>query len=180
MDATTPDVPNVVRTHEVPPQPWANGGGTTRELLRAEDGSWRVSLADIEQDGQFSSFPGRRRLLTVIDGVVLALVVDGAEQVVEPRRPFPFDGDAEVSASIPEGPVRALNVIADPAVVSPHVTVLELGRSSTLPIAADQAALVLQGRAQVAGVEASPYDLVEGPAEVSGRCTLAVITLQRI
>ena len=118
-------------------------------------------------------------LLTVIDGVVLALVVDGVEQVVEPRRPFAFDGDAEVSASIPEGPVRALNVIVDPAAVSPHVTVLELGRGSALPIADDQAALVLQGRAQVEGVEASPYDLVEGPAEVTGRCTLAVITLER-
>jgi environmental stress-induced protein Ves len=171
--------PRVVRLDEVEPQPWANGGGTTRELLRAEDGSWRVSLADIEQDGPFSAFPGRRRLLTVIDGVVLALVVDGVEQVVEPRRPFAFDGDAAVSAAIPEGPVRALNVIADPAAVSPHVTVLELGRASTLPIADDQAALVLQGRAQVGGVEASPYDLVEGPAEVAGRCTLAVITLER-
>jgi len=172
--------PSVVRTDEVPPQPWANGGGTTRELLRAGDGSWRVSLADIERDGPFSSFPGRRRLLTLVDGTVLALVVDGAEQVVEPRRPFAFDGDANVSASIPEGPVRALNVIVDPAAVSPHVTVLELGRGSTLPIAADQAALLLQGRAQVAGVEASPYDLVVGPAEVFGRCTLAVITLERI
>lgn len=179
MDATTPDVPNVVRSHEVPPQPWANGGGTTRELLSAEDGSWRVSLADIERGGPFSSFPGRRRLLTVIDGVVLALVVDGVEQVVEPRRPFAFDGEAEVIASIPEGPVRALNVIVDPAAVSPLVTVLELGRGSALPIADDQAALVLQGRAQVEGVEASAYDLIVGPAELSGRCTLAVITPQR-
>jgi environmental stress-induced protein Ves len=171
--------PRVVRRDEVAPQPWANGGGTTRELLRAEDGSWRVSLAEIERDGPFSTFPGRRRLLTVVDGVVLALVVDGVEQVVEPRRPFAFEGDSEVSASIPEGPVRALNVIVDPAAASPHVTVLELGRGSALPIADDQAALVLQGRAQVAGVEASPYDLVEGPAEVTGRCTLAVITLER-
>ena len=175
----TSDAARVVRRDEVQPQPWANGGGSTRELLSAEDGSWRVSLADIEQDGPFSSFPGRRRLLTVVDGVVLALVVDGVEHVVEPRRPFAFDGAAEVSASLHEGPVRALNVIVDPAVVSPHVTVLELGRGSMLPIAADQAALVLQGRAQVAGVEVSPYDLVEGPAEVAGRCTLAVITLER-
>ena len=28
----------VVRVEEVAPQPWANGGGTTRELLRADDG----------------------------------------------------------------------------------------------------------------------------------------------
>ena len=170
----------VVRRSEIVPRPWTNGGGTTRELLRAEDGAWRVSLADIDRDGAFSAFPGLRRLLTVVDGIVLALVVDGVEHVIEPRRPFAFDGDAEASASLPEGPVRALNVIVEPASVSPHVTVLELGRGSTLPIADDQAALVLQGRAQVEGAEASAYDLVRGPAEVSGRCTLAVITLQRV
>ena len=114
-------------------------------------------------------FPGRGRLLTVVDGPVLALVVDGVEQVVEPRRPFAFDGDAEVNASVPEGPVLALNLIVDPAPVSPHVTVLELGRGSTLPLADDQAALVLQGRATGGDVDAAAYDLVVGPGEVTGR-----------
>ena len=59
------------------------------------------------------------------------------------------------------------------------MTVLELGRTSSLPLAEDQAALVLQGRASVHGGEAAAYDLVVGPAEVTGRCTLAVVTLQR-
>lgn len=171
--------PTVVRRTAVDLVPWANGGGTTRELLRAGDGSWRVSVTDIDRDGAFSAFPGRRRLLTVVDGVVLALVVDGVEQVVEPRRPFAFDGDAEVVASVPEGPVRVLNVIADPAAVEPFVTVLELGRSSTLPLADDQGALVLHRQVQVGAESAAAYDLVVGPAEVSGRSTLAVITLQR-
>ena len=169
----------VVRRTAVDHVAWANGGGTTRELLRAEDGSWRVSLAEIDRDGAFSSFPGRARLLTVVDGVVLALVVDGADHVVEPRRPFAFDGDAEVLASVPEGPVQALNLIVDPSVISPLVTVLELGKASVLPLADDQAALVLQGTAHMGGADASPYDLVVGPGDVSGRSTLAVITLQR-
>lgn len=160
----------VVRSEEVAPQPWANGGGTTRELLVADDGSWRISLADIDGDGPFSSFPGRRRLLTVVDGPVLALEVDGASQVVEPHRPFAFSGDAAVASSVPEGPVRVLNVIADPE-VEPHVTVLELGRTSILPLAADQAALVLTGDEK--------GGLVVGPGEVSGRCTVAVVSLDR-
>lgn len=170
---------SVVRRSQIAPVPWANGGGTTRELLVAEDGAWRISLADIERDGPFSSFPGRARLLTVVDGVVLGLVVDGVEQVVEPRRPFAFPGAAEVVASVPEGPVVALNLIVDPALIDPFVTVLELGRGSTLPLADDQAALVLQGQAAAGDESAAPYDLVAGPADVSGRCTLAVITLQR-
>ena len=169
----------VVRRSAIAPRPWANGGGSTRELLVADDGAWRVSLAEIEKDGPFSSFPGRARLLTVVDGVVLALDVDGAEHVIEPRRPFAFAGEAAVTAAVPEGPVSALNLIVDPALVSPHVTVLELGRSSTLPLADDQAALVLQGHAELGAESAAPYDLVVGPGDVSGRCTLAVITLDR-
>ncbi|MEO5852728.1 MAG: HutD family protein [Nocardioides sp.] len=159
----------IVRRDEVAPQPWANGGGTTRELLRADDGAWRISLADIDRDGPFSAFPGLRRLLTVVDGPVLGLEVDGETHVVEPRRPFAFSGDASVVASVPEGPVWALNVVAD-ASVEAVATVLELGRSSVLPLAADQAAYVVKGTD--AGC------LVTGPGEVSGRCTVVVLTLE--
>ena len=74
--------------------------------------------------------------------------------------------------------MRVLNVIVDPG-SGPVRHRPRARRSSTLPLADDQAALVLQGRAQVQDVEASAYDLVAGPAEVTGRCTLAVVTLQR-
>jgi environmental stress-induced protein Ves len=161
----------IVRAADVRPEPWANGGGTTRELARADDGSWRISLADISSDGPFSVFDGRHRVLTVVDGPVLDLDVDGEPHVVEPQRPFAFSGDAKVVASVPEGPVRALNVVVDPAVVRPFVTVLELGRGSALPLAADQAAYVLTG--EQAGC------LLQGPGEVVGRCTVAVVTLER-
>ncbi len=161
----------VVRSDAVVPQPWANGAGTTRELARADDGAWRISLADVDADGPFSAFPGRHRLLTLVEGPVLGLEVDGAAHVVEPQRPFSFSGDAAVVASVPEGAVRVLNVIVVPEAVSPFVTALELGRASFLPLAADQAAYVLKGDG--AG------SLVTGPGDVAGRCTLAVITLQR-
>ena len=167
-----PAVGAVVRSDEVRPEPWPNGGGTTRELARADDGAWRISLADIDSDGPFSTFAGRHRLLTVVDGPVLGLDVDGETHVVEPQRPFAFSGDATVEATVPEGAVRALNVVVDPEAVSPFVTVLELGRSSVLPLADDQAAYVLKG--------SDVGCLVTGPGEVSGRCTVAVITLQRV
>lgn len=164
--------PSVVRSDDVAPQPWANGGGTTRELLRSDDGAWRISLADVDSDGPFSAFPGLHRLLTVVAGAVLGLDVDGETHVVEPQRPFAFSGDATVVATVPEGPVRALNVVVDPLVVAPFVTVLELGRTSSLPLAGDQAAYVLKGT--------DTGSLVTGPGEVAGRCTVAVITLQRL
>ena len=58
----------IVRAADVRPEPWANGGGTTRELARADDGSWRISLADIGSDGPFSVLAGRHRVLTVVEG----------------------------------------------------------------------------------------------------------------
>ena len=162
---------SVDRSDAVRAEPWPNGGGTTRELARADDGSWRISLAEIDRDGRFSTFAGLHRLLTVVDGPVLDLDVDGRPHVVEPQRPFAFSGDAPVVASVPEGPVTALNVIVDPAVVQPFVTVLELGRGSALPLAADQAAYVLKGE--------QSGSLVLGPGEVAGRGTVAVVTLER-
>lgn len=164
----------VVRAEDVAPQPWPNGGGTTRELLRAADRSWRISLAEIASDGPFSVFGGQHRVLTVVDGPVLSLDVEGETHVVEPQRPFAFPGDAEVLASVPEGPVRALDVVADPGVAA-YVTVLELGRSSSLPLAADQAAYVVKG-----GGDLGTGTLVAGPGEVAGRCTVAVVTLEQV
>ncbi len=161
----------VVRSDEVTPQAWANGGGTTRELAVADDGAWRISLADVDRDGPFSPFPGRQRLLTLVEGPVLDLDVDGDAHVVEPQRPFAFTGEATTVASVPGGPVRVLNVVVDPTLVHPFVTVLELGRSSTLPLAADQVAYVLTGE--------QSGTLVLGPGEVGGRGTVAVVTLER-
>nr|WP_300051653.1 HutD family protein [uncultured Nocardioides sp.] len=160
-----------VRAADVRPRPWANGGGTTRELAVADDGAWRISLADVDRDGPFSTFPGRQRLLTLVEGPVLDLQVDGDAHVVEPQRPFAFAGDATTVASVPEGPVRVLNVVVDPGLVRPYVTVLELGRSSTFPLGADQAAYVLTGE--------QSGTLVLGPGEVGGRGTVAVVTLER-
>ena len=107
----------------------------------------------------------------LVDGPVLVLDVDGDQQVVEPQRPFGFSGDDVVVASVPEGPVQVLNVVVDPEVVHPFVTVLELGRGSALPLAADQAAYVLTGE--------QSGSLVLGPGEAAGRATVAVVTLER-
>ena len=141
-----------------------------RELARADDGSWLICLVDVGADGPLPSRAGVRRLLTVVDGPVVGIDLDGATHVLEPHRPFAVSADAAVVASVPEGPARVLDVVVDDP-VEPFVTVLELGRSSVLPLAADQVAHVLTGTE-------SP-DVVVGPGEVSGRCTVAVVTLQR-
>ena len=146
-----------------------------RELARADDGAWRIGLVDIDVDGPLPLVAGRQRLLTVVDGPVLGIEAGGETHVVEPLRPFGVSGDAALVATVAEGAVRVLDVVVDPQVVTPFVTVLELGRSSTLPLAADQAAYVLKGDLDGAGAGS----LVVGPGEVAGRATIAVVTLQR-
>ena len=142
----------------------------TEVLAAAADGSWTIGLVDVERDGALTTYAGGQRLLTVVEGPVLDLEVDGVPHVVEPQRPFALSGDASVVASVPEGPVRVLDVVVE-ASVTPFVTVLELGRGSVLPLAGDQVAHVLKGEG-AGGV-------VAGPGEVAGRCTVAVVTLER-
>src|SRR5258707_14720415 len=54
--------------------PWKNGGGHTHEIAAHPEGAgmaafaWRVSIAEIAQDGPFSSFPGVDRTLVLLAG----------------------------------------------------------------------------------------------------------------
>jgi hypothetical protein len=56
---------------DVPPQPWKNGGGTTRELLawpRPPAGGCELSVAEVAADGPFSRFEGVQRWFAVLQG----------------------------------------------------------------------------------------------------------------
>ncbi|MDH6109091.1 environmental stress-induced protein Ves [Kitasatospora sp. MAP12-15] len=93
--------------------PWRNGGGLTREVAAAPDGSWRVSLAEVAADGPFSTFPGLDRVLTVVEGAGLELTVgDRPPAPVPPLHPFPFPGELPTTGRLIDGPVTALNVMA--------------------------------------------------------------------
>jgi len=48
--------------------PWKNGGGVTREVAKSHSRApfWRLSIANVDQEGLFSSFEGLDRILTVI------------------------------------------------------------------------------------------------------------------
>ena len=49
---------------DVKASPWKNGGGVTREIAKGaaagpdDDWGWRISIAEVERDGPFSTFPG--------------------------------------------------------------------------------------------------------------------------
>jgi hypothetical protein len=97
-----------LRYDEVPDRPWANGGGTTRELHR--DDRWRLSIATISTDGPFSTFPGVLRWFTVARGT-LVLDLDGTPQDVRQDATLMFGGELPVVAH-PDGEVVAVNVMS--------------------------------------------------------------------
>ncbi len=96
-------------------QPWLNGRGVQYEI--AADGplpdgwTWRVSTADIGQDVPFSVYPGVDRDFCVADGDGVIVTIDGEEHRCVLHSVTSFRGDAEVSAALIDGPVRALNLM---------------------------------------------------------------------
>ena len=107
--------PRIVRFDDVAPQRWRNGGGWARELLVLPAGdAWRVrvSVADIEQDGPFSAFPGVERHFAVLDGAGVTLTIGGTPlRVVRETSAVSFAGDAAVTCSLIDGPTRDLNLM---------------------------------------------------------------------
>ena len=100
--------------------PWKNGGGITTEIAAYPAGAmldnfdWRVSMADVAQDGPFSMFPGVDRTLAVVTGAGLRLVIDGqAPQSVTPgSAPLSFPADVPVQCHLIEGRIVDLNVMS--------------------------------------------------------------------
>ena len=96
---------------------WRNGGGATREIVSApvggEEFGWRASVADIDRDGPFSAFPGIDRTLTLLAGDGVRLTCPGVFDRLLARagEPFAFSGDLELSAELPGGACRVLNIM---------------------------------------------------------------------
>ena len=145
----------IIRFADLEPEPWRNGGGVTRELVShplaasAQDGvwDWRVSIADVTKAGDFSPFPGMERVLTVVEGELLLLSVDGSEHPLEKYRPYRFSGDAACSGALPTGDIRALNVITRAGGYKGYASIVELSKKRPHPLFEGQLGVLLQGEA---------------------------------
>lgn len=114
------------------PQPWKNGGGSTRELVAQSDQNgrplWRVSLAEIDRDGAFSTFPGLARIHCIVAGAGLVLLgADSLRMEAKPQIPLMFDGSLELQAQLRGGPCRAFNLIYDPAAFQAEMQICSTG-----------------------------------------------------
>ncbi len=134
---------------KLPPVPWKNGGGVTREIA-GDPPTWRLSLADVASEGPFSVFSGLERILTVIEGAGMELHFDQRIRYARLGQPLRFPGDAPVTGMLPDGPVRDLNLIYDPSRVSGSVQVYS-GAQNLPTDQAEVAIYVLAGPATLQG-----------------------------
>jgi uncharacterized protein len=107
---------------------WKNDGGWTTEIARATEAGgdgfrWRVSIAEIERDGPFSTFPGIERDLLLLEGGGIELDI-GESEPRRLRRRFEhvhFAGEANVHCRLLAGPTRDFNVMTRRAVLHAEV-----------------------------------------------------------
>lgn len=107
---------------------WRNGAGWTREIhagfsqrtahhdsgLAAETHwDWRLSIAEIEQDAPFSTFPGIERELVLLSGNGLRLrFEDGRTPLLEPPHGrCRFAGEHAVTGELVDGPTHDFNLM---------------------------------------------------------------------
>lgn len=190
----------IIRYASLKSTSWANGGGVTRQIAAGPDAKnwdWRVSLAEVAKAGPFSPLPGVDRIITIVEGDLIALTVDGVEQALEKFRPFRFSGDSETSAALPTGTLKDLNLMTRRGAFKGYAAIIELSKKRPHPVFADQFAVLLQGSATVSPATddadaSSPtpvaealgkFDTVVGSdaaPEISGRGFLAVLSIDPV
>jgi environmental stress-induced protein Ves len=124
--------------------PWKNGGGETLEIVShpADAGmdafAWRVSVADIAQDGPFSQFPGVDRTLVLMTGRGIRLISESGDpfELHVPFEPVTFPGESPLRCSLIDGPTRDFNFMVRRGVVSGEVVVVREGSQALAPAAA--------------------------------------------
>lgn len=95
--------------------PWKNGGGQTVELFRFPpigDFLFRLSKADVKQDGEFSLFPGIDRYLMILKGQGCELIFKDRKTLLRPQADaFLFQGEESVFCKLLAGPIQDYNIM---------------------------------------------------------------------
>lgn len=164
--------------------PWVNGRGTTAMVVRSpdtDDWDWRLSLADVVEDGPFSSLPGIDRWIAVARGGGMALQLgapDGFMSTVldETHGAIAFSGDGETSCRVLDGPLVDVNLMLRRGRATGAMDVHELGVGERWSRPA-RSVVVLSGRVELVSVgdddggvvlDGETFDavVIDGPQDV--------------
>ena len=111
-----PESSRVIPANEYRRVRWKNGLGWTREIVRVpdvDDWDWRLSIAEIERDAAFSSFPGIDRELVLLRGNGLRLRFEDGRTVdlMPPHDRHRFAGEDGVTGELVDGTTHDFNLM---------------------------------------------------------------------
>ncbi len=108
----------IIKPDEYRTMPWKNGKGMTTELFvkNCSDSDkyiYRLSIAGVTENGQFSDFSGYDRKLIMLEGNGVRLKhSDGkSSSILTTSDIAEFSGDEETHAELVNGPIRDFNVM---------------------------------------------------------------------
>lgn len=179
---------------------WRNGLGTATEIavaavgLRTDGGrgdgdtpaapGWTLSIATVESDVAFSSFPGVDRQLMALSAGGLGLVIDGEPVELDRWQVAAFDGASAVSSRGVVGPTLDLNLMVsrDRFRGSLEVGVVDGSRLVTTPPGAVTFVVFLDGLLSATGPGLGPGALQQhdtlrleaGTLSLTGDATIAL------
>jgi environmental stress-induced protein Ves len=135
---------------------WANGRGITDEVMAVPNPAawdWRLSIAEVNEDGPFSSLPEVDRALVVADGAGMTLFVNGVANGVRRFDQVRFSGDDDTRAELLDGPVRDLNLMVrcSSGLGAPLIDVIHVAAGSECSLGDAVAAIVLDGWMTIEG-----------------------------
>ena len=166
----------IVRRADQPVMPWANGGGSTRQVaIEPADGSlatgftWRVSCAQVDSDGPFSQLPGVDRSLWLWRGAGVRLATAQGDIVLAtPFARHDFAGELAVRCTRLAGACEDVNVMTNRARCrsEARIAAVHAGSALAVPTASQWLVLVLDGNVAVraADAAATPIVLATGDA----------------
>lgn len=176
-------VERVARFADAETMPWLGGGGITHELARhPADGAfdWRLSVAEVGQDGPFSSLPGVDRVIVLCSQGRMTLNGHPLQRF----SPYAFDGATEISCAVPDGPTRDFNVMTRRGVCSATVaTVVGIAEYVETASVATTFVVVMDGMVRAGGADLCAFDLLAldsgGHEQVdAGAGAAAIVTIR--
>ncbi|MBG6059373.1 environmental stress-induced protein Ves [Cryobacterium sp. MP_M5] len=131
---------------------WRNGGGTTAEVIvrgdhrspGADPGfDWRVSIATVERDGDFSPYPGVDRWLMPLSADGLRLVEEGELVPVGQHEVRAFPGERAVTSLGVTEPTLDLNLMVRRGGTTGSLCAAEVAGRAELTTAAGEELVIL-------------------------------------
>lgn len=98
--------------------PWKNGKGQTSELAISDMGTidkfdWRLSIADVIEDGEFSNFSGYERNLILLEGQGIKLThnIEQLDLLDKFLSISSFNGASKTIGQLINGPIKDFNLM---------------------------------------------------------------------